>query len=318
MSAAPTSPLAGKAVLVTGGAGFLGRHVCAALNARGVRGVVVPRSRDYDLRRPSTVADLFAGTGPDVVIHLAAHCGGIGLNRRCPGTLFYDNLTMGANVIHEARLAGVGKVVVVGTCCSYPESPPVPFREDSLWDGYPESTNAPYGIAKRVLLTMLEAYRAEFGLYSAYLIPANLYGPGDNFDPETSHVIPALVRKFTEAVRAGEKHVTLWGTGAATRDFLYVEDAAAGIVAAAERYDSPEPVNLGTEQEVSIRNLASLVARLCGYGGEITWDGKLDGQPRRVLDTSRAVAAFGWCASTPLEVGLRETVEWWRQQPCAK
>ncbi len=305
---------ADQRVLVTGGAGFLGSAVCAQLRARGVGELVVPRSARYDLTQPEAVGKLFADASPDVVIHLAARVGGIGANLARPAELYVTNLLMGTYVIEEARRREVGKTVVVGTICSYPKHTPVPFSEDALWDGYPEETNAPYGIAKKALLVHAQANRAQYGQNVIYLLPTNLYGPGDNFDPEWSHVIPALIRRFTAAAEAGTSPVEVWGTGRATREFLFVDDAARGIVDAAERYDSPEPVNLGSGEEVSIADLAHRIAALCGYDGEIVFDpSKPDGQPRRRVDTTRAARYFGFRAQVPLEEGLARTVAWYRE-----
>lgn len=302
-----------KSVMVTGGSGFLGSHVVAALRARGATRVFVPRSAEYDLRREADIRRALRRVEPDVVIHLAAVVGGIGANRREPGRFFYDNAVMGIQLMEQARLAGVGKFVSVGTVCSYPKHTPVPFREEDLWNGYPEETNAPYGLAKKMLLVQGQAYRQQYGFNAIYLLPVNLYGPGDSFDPERSHVIPALVRKFLEAKERGDGHVVAWGTGAASREFLYVEDAAEGIVLAAERYDGAEPVNLGSGREITIRELASIIARLTGFAGDIRWDASQpDGQPRRRLDTSKARALFGFEARTPFETGLRRTVAWYR------
>ena len=299
---------------VTGGAGFLGRQVVSRLESEGCAEVIVPRSSRHDLRDRSAVDSLIAESRPDLVIHLAARVGGIGANRRQPGTFFHDNLLMGVNVLEAARRFGVPKTVMVGTICSYPMLTPVPFREEDLWNGYPEPTNAPYGIAKKALLVMLDAYRREFGLRGIYLMPVNLYGPFDNFDPEDSHVIPALIRKCVEARRSGASTISCWGTGAATREFLYVEDCADAIVRAAASYEGDLPMNIGSGQEISIRDLARMVARLCGFGGEIVWDrSRPDGQPRRRLDTSRAKEALGWSASTALEEGLRRTIDWYQQ-----
>ena len=307
-----THSMAGATILVTGGAGFLGRHVVGLLDTAGCAQVVVPRSRQCDLRDQTIVRRLFAATRFDVVIHLAARVGGIGANRQHPGTFFRDNLQMGLNVIEAAREARTPRVVVVGTICSYPKLTPVPFAESDLWNGYPEETNAPYGIAKKALLVMLQAYRREFGLDGIYLMPVNLYGPFDNFDPEASHVIPALIRKCIEARRTGAPSITCWGTGAATREFLYVEDCARAILAAATGYEGPEPVNLGSGREIAIRDLAALIAQLTGFEGEILWDAeKPDGQPRRCLDTSRAKQLLGWEAKVPLEEGLRRTIAWY-------
>jgi len=297
---------------VTGGAGFLGRQVVSRLESEGCTEVIVPRSSRHDLRDRSAVDSLIAESRPDLLIHLAARVGGIGANRRQPGTFFHDNLLMGMNVLEAARRFGVPKTVMVGTICSYPMLTPVPFREEDLWNGYPEPTNAPYGIAKKALLVMLDAYRREFGLRGIYLMPVNLYGPFDNFDPEDSHVIPALIRKCVEARRAGAPTITCWGTGAATREFLYVEDCADAIVRAAASYEGELPMNIGSGQEIAVLDLARTVARLSGFGGEILWDSsRPDGQPRRCLDTSRAKATLGWSATTSLEEGLRKTIDWY-------
>jgi GDP-L-fucose synthase len=303
----------GKRVVVTGGAGFLGRFVVEALVRQGCPAPFVPRSREYDLRSEADIARLLDAVRPEIVIHLAAVVGGIGANRENPGRFFYDNLMMGAQLIEQSRRAGVGKLVAIGTVCSYPKFAPVPFREDDLWNGYPEETNAPYGLAKKMLLVQSQAYRQQYGFNSIFLLPVNLYGPGDNFDPQSSHVIPALIKKCVDAVEAGAPEIVVWGTGSATREFLYVEDAAQAIVLAAERYDGADPVNVGAGHEVSIRDLVGLIAKHTGFSGRITWDtGKPDGQPRRMLDTSRAATHFGFVAKTPFEEGLRRTVEWYR------
>jgi GDP-L-fucose synthase len=304
--------LAGKRILITGGAGFLGRRVCALLREHGPAALIVPRSTECDLTEQEAVRRLFAAERPDVVVHLAAQVGGIGANRANPGRYFYANMAMGLHLIEASRRAGVDKVVQVGTVCAYPKYARVPFSEDSLWDGYPEETNAPYGIAKKSLLVMLQGYRQQYGLAGIYLLPVNLYGPGDNFDLETSHVIPALIRKFCAAKEARAHEVEVWGTGRATREFLYVDDAARAIVLATERYDSPEPVNLGAGQEISIRDLAEMIAKLTGFEGEIRWDtSRPDGQPRRMLDTTRAEQWLGFRAEVGLEEGLRRTIDWW-------
>ena len=305
--------LAGATVAVPGGAGFLGRQVVRRLEAAGAS-VFVPRHRDYDLVDPEQVRAMYEDARPDVVVHLAARVGGIGANQRSPGTFFYDNLMMGALLIEHGRRAALGKFVCVGTVCSYPKFSPTPFREEDLWSGYPEETNAPYGIAKKALLVQLQAYRQEFGMQGIYLIPVNLYGPGDDFDLETSHAIPALIRKCLDAIDRGDDAIDLWGSGTPTREFLYVEDAADGIVAAAERYDGADPVNLGSGREISIADLATLIADLTGFTGRFGWDaGRPDGQPRRVLDVSRAERAFDWRAEMTLEDGLASTVAWYRE-----
>lgn len=307
--------LRGARVLVTGGSGFLGRRVVATLRARGCAEVAAPRSSEFDLREKSRVIACYEATRPDVVVHLAAVVGGIGVNRAHPGRFFYENLVMGVEVLEQARRFGVRKFVGIGTICAYPKFTPVPFREDDLWNGYPEETNAPYGLAKKMLLVQSQAYRAEYGMDAIHLLPVNLYGPGDNFDPETSHVIPAMIRKMEDARAAGRDEVVLWGDGSPTREFLYVDDAAEGIVLATERYDGADPVNLGSANEIAIRDLAPLVARAVGYTGRISWDAtKPNGQPRRGLDTSRALAAFGFRATTPFEQGLAATVAWYRAE----
>jgi len=301
-----------KSIVVTGGAGFLGRHVVAELERSGAKQVFVPRSREFDLVSGDAARRLLDHARPDVVIHLAAVVGGIGANRRHPGRFFYQNLMMGAQLMEASRLAGVGRFVAVGTVCSYPKHAPVPFREETLWDGYPEETNAPYGLAKKMLLVQAQAYRAEYGFDAVFLLPVNLYGPGDDFDPASSHVIPALVRKLVEAREAGTPAVEVWGTGRASREFLYVADAAEGIVRATERYDSEAPVNLGTGAEITIRALAEKIRGLVGYEGELRWNpSEPDGQPRRCLDTSRAAAEFGFRARTDFETGLRRTIDWY-------
>lgn len=299
---------------VTGGAGFLGSFVVEQLAARGVdrERIFVPRRREFDLTREADVERLFDAARPDVMIHLAAEVGGIGANRDNPGRYFFANMAMGLHLIEQARRRGLGKFVQVGTICAYPKFTPVPFREEDLWNGYPEETNAPYGVAKKALLVMCQAYRQQYGLNAIYLLPVNLYGPRDNFDLHTSHVIPAMIRKFIEARERGREAVTLWGDGSPSREFLYVEDAAEGILAAAERYADAEPVNLGSGREIRISELAELVARETGYGGRIVWDAsKPNGQPRRCLDVSRARERLGWVARTPLEEGLRRTIAWY-------
>ncbi len=301
-------------VLVTGGAGFLGREVCAKLTEAGVSELVVPRRAEHDLTEQHVVRDLLQQTRPDVVVHLAAEVGGIGANLANPGRYFYANAAMGINLIEESRRAAVAKFVQVGTVCAYPKFTPVPFKEDDLWDGYPEETNAPYGVAKKSLLVMLQSYRKQYDFNGIYLLPVNLYGPWDNFDLETSHVIPALIRRFVTARNEDSPTVTLWGTGSPSREFLYVSDAAAGIVVATERYDGAEPVNLGNGREISIRSLAETISRLVSYNGRIIWDtSRPDGQPRRALDVTRAKEFFGWEAEVEFEDGLRRTIEWWEQ-----
>ncbi len=304
-----------KRILVTGGAGFLGRQVIEQLVQAGARReqITVPRSRDCDLR--SLEACQGAVQQQDIIIHLAAHVGGIGLNREKPAELFYDNLMMGAQLIHSAYQAGVAKFVCVGTICAYPKFTPVPFQEDHLWDGYPEETNAPYGIAKKALLVQLQAYRQQYGFNGVYLLPVNLYGPEDNFDPRSSHVIPALIRKVHEAQQRGDRQLPVWGDGSPTREFLYSQDAARGIVLATQHYNDPEPVNLGTNQEIAIRALVELICELMGFDGEIVWEtDKPNGQPRRCLDTERARQAFGFQAQIDFRQGLQNTIAWYRQQ----
>jgi GDP-L-fucose synthase len=302
-----------KRVTVTGGAGFLGTAVVRQLEQQGCRDIAVPRSRDYDLVKNGDVERLYRDTRPDVLIHLAAQVGGIGANQRNPGAFLYSNLMMGANVIEQGRLHGVNKLVLIGTVCSYPKHTPVPFREEDLWNGYPEETNAPYGLAKKMLLVQAQAYREQYGLNAIFLMPVNLYGPRDNFDPQSSHVIPALIRKCVEANDNGLKQVSIWGTGSATREFLYVDDCAEGIVLAAERYNGAAPINLGSGQEIDIRRLAETIGRLTGFKGHFEWDSsKPDGQPRRRLDTTKAHLEFGFDARTDFETGLAATIDWFK------
>ena len=305
----------GKRVCVTGGGGFLGGFLLEALKVRGADQVFVPRQRDYNLVRGEDVRRLLAEVQPEIVLHLAAHVGGIGANQAHPGEFFYDNLMMGVQLLHESWKAGVGKFVAIGTVCAYPKFTPVPFREEDFWNGYPEETNAPYGLAKKMLLVQSQSYRQQYGYNSIYLIPVNLYGPRDNFDLQTSHVIPALIRKFLEAGARREAEVVLWGDGSPSREFLYVRDAAEGILLGAERYDGSEPVNLGSGQEIRIADLAGRVAGLTGYDGKIVWDtSRPNGQPRRALDTQRAARLFGFSATTALDEGLRQTIEWYRAE----
>jgi GDP-L-fucose synthase len=306
--------LSGKRVLVTGGSGFLGRHVVDALGRHGCRDVVVVRKAQHDLTHEEDVRRLFDAAKPNIVIHLAAVVGGIGANRESPGAFFYQNVMMGALTMEQARLAGVEKFVGVGTICAYPKFAPVPFSERDLWNGYPEETNAPYGIAKKMLLVQGQAYREQYQFDAIHLLPVNLYGPHDNFDPASSHVIPALIRKFLEAIAAGASEVVCWGTGTATREFLYVEDCAEGIVLATEKYEQPEPVNLGAGFEISIRDLAGLIAELTGFRGTLVFDRtKPDGQPRRSLDVT-AARAFGFAATTDFRTGLARTIEWYKAE----
>lgn len=304
-----------KRVLVTGGKGFLGSHLVKQLEALKPKELRVPSSMEFDLRRQETCAEVVKGI--DIIIHLAANVGGIGYNQKFPGTLFYDNLLMGVHLMEEARQAKVSKFVALGTICAYPKHTPVPFQESELWNGYPEETNAPYGLAKKMLLVQAQAYRKQYGFNAIYLLPVNMYGPGDNFNPDSSHVIPALIFKFMEAKKNGDQEVVVWGTGTPTREFLYVEDAAKGIILATEKYDGDEPVNLGSSFEITIKDLATTVAEAVGYTGEIVFDAsKPDGQPRRKLDVSRAKAEFNFLAETNFKEGLAQTVAWYEaQQP---
>jgi len=303
----------GKRVVVTGGAGFLGSVVVRKLRTRAITEVIVPRRVNYDLVKWDNVVRLYEDTRPDIVVHLAGNVGGIGANRANPGRFFYDNLMMGVQMMEYGRRQGIEKFVALGTICSYPKHTPVPFKEGDLWNGYPEETNAPYGLAKKMLLVQAQAYRQQYGFNAIFLLPVNLYGPRDNFDLETSHAIPAIIRKCVDAVDSSAEEIILWGTGNATREFLHVDDAAEGVLLATERYDSPEPVNIGAGMETSIRDLAGVIARLTGFKGVIVWDsGKPDGQPRRSLDTSRAFEQFGFRARVPFEAGLKETIDWYR------
>lgn len=318
--------LTDKKIVITGGAGFLGKYVVNRLVASGCQvcslknwfnqkpqpGIIVPRSKNFDLTKENDVKDLYTITKPDIVIHLAAVVGGIGINREKPGTFLYKNLAMGTMLMEHARLNGVQKFVATGTICAYPKYTEVPFKEESLWDGYPEETNAPYGLAKKMMLVQSQAYRQEFGYNSIYLLPVNLYGPQDNFNPESSHVIPALIKKCVDAKKSGSSTITCWGTGAATREFLYVKDAAEAIVLATERYNESEPINIGSGMEISIKDLVTLIANLSGFDGKIEWDtSKPDGQPRRCLDTQKAKNAFGFEAQTSFKEGLKKTIEWY-------
>jgi len=303
-----------RRVCVTGGAGFLGSFIVEKLKKRGAKEIFIPTIEKYNLVDPVDIQRVLDDSKPDVIIHLAAHVGGIGANRLHPAEFFYDNLMMGVQLIHESWKRGVEKFVALGTVCAYPKFTPVPFREDDIWNGYPEETNAPYGLAKKMLLVQSQAYRQQYGFNSIFLLPVNLYGPRDNFNPESSHVIPALIRKCLEAERAGLKEVPVWGDGSPTREFLYVEDAAEGIVLAAERYNGDEPVNLGSGFEISIKDLSEKIARMTGFSGKLVWDPtKPNGQPRRCLDTSRAEKYFGFKAQVDFEEGLQRTIDWYRQ-----
>jgi len=304
-----------KKILVTGGNGFLGSHLIPKLQDRDwCSEVITPHSNEYDLCKQEAVQQMFSDHKPGIVIHLAASVGGIGANRDHPAKFFYENLMMGVQTMHEAHLSGVEKFVAIGTICAYPKFTSVPFKEENLWDGYPEETNAPYGIAKKVLLIQAQTYRQEYGFNAIYLLPVNLYGPGDNFDLDTAHVIPTLIRKFSDAVERQENTVTLWGDGSPTREFFYVDDCAKGILLATEEYDKPEPVNLGSGEEISIKDLAGLIAKEVGFSGSIEWDtSKPNGQPRRQLDVSRAKAEFGFEAQMPFLEGLRKTIAWYRE-----
>ena len=303
-----------RRILITGAGGFLGRHVVEEFRGRGATDLSLPRSADYDLRDAGAAERLLEAERPDVIVHLAARVGGIGANSKNPGPFLYDNLIMGTQLMEAARIQKVSKFVTIGTICSYPKYTPVPFKEDDLWNGYPEETNAPYGLAKKILLVQGQAYRQQYDLNVIHLLLVNLYGPGDHFDLENSHVLPAMIRRITDARDAGAPSVTLWGTGRPTREFLYVPDAAKGIALATELYNEPDPVNLGSGAEISIRDLAETISRMVGYKGEIRWDhNRPDGQPRRMLDVSRAREKFGFRASTPFEEGLQRTIEWYEK-----
>ena len=304
-----------KRVVVTGGAGFLGSRLVEKLKLGSPAGIFVPRKKEYDLVQIENVRRLYSDARPDIVIHAAGQVGGIGANRANPGTFFYNNLMMGVQLMEYAREYGVEKFVAVGTICAYPKYTPVPFKEEDLWNGYPEETNATYGLAKKMLLVQAQAYRQQFGFNAIFLLPVNLYGPGDNFDPDTSHVIPAMIKKCCDAVKAGHRTITLWGSGLPTREFLYVDDAAEGILLAAEHYNAGDPVNLGSGAEIRIKDLAQTIATMTGFNGEIVWDtSKPDGQPRRMLDVTNAEKLFGFKARVPFKDGLRETIDWYRTQ----
>jgi GDP-L-fucose synthase len=303
-----------RRIVVTGGAGFLGSYVIEGLEKRGCKNILVPKIEDYDLVKMEETVRMYADMQPDIVIHLAAVVGGIGANREHPGEFFYKNLMMGIQLIEQGRLHNIEKFVAIGTICAYPKFTPVPFKEDDLWNGYPEETNAPYGLAKKMLLVQSQAYRAEYGFNSIFLLPVNLYGPGDNFNPASSHVIPALIKKCVEAIESGADHIECWGTGKVSREFIYAADAAEGILRAAEHYNGEEPVNIGAGFEITIKELAEKIVRLTGFEGEIRWDpSKPDGQPRRRLDVSRAKKLFGFEAKMPFEEGLKATIEWYKQ-----
>lgn len=301
-----------QCIMITGGEGFLGRYVVAELQRKDVKYIFIPRHDDYDLTQVNDVVRLYRDNRPDIVIHLAAKVGGIGINQEKPGEFFYDNLMMGVHLMEQARQFGIKKFVSIGTVCAYPKFTPVPFKEADLWNGYPEETNAPYGLAKKMLLVQGQAYRQQYGFNAIYLLPVNLYGPGDNFKLHSSHVIPALIKKCVDALDQGEERIVAWGTGRASREFLYVEDAARAIVLATEKYDQPEPINIGSAMEITIKDLLELIAELTGFKGEIIWDSsKPDGQPRRSLDTSRARQEFGFQAQTDFRAGLRQTIDWY-------
>jgi len=304
-----------RRVVVTGGAGFLGGYICEGLRKRLCKNILVPKIEDFDLVKLDDINRMYDEMRPDIVIHLAAVVGGIGANRAHPGKFFYENLMMGVQLIEQARLRGIEKFVAIGTVCAYPKFTPVPFKEDDLWNGYPEETNAPYGLAKKMLLVQSQAYRAEYGFNSIFLLPVNLYGPGDNFDPASSHVIPALIKKCFDAIEAGDDHIVCWGTGAVSREFIYAADAAEGILLATERYNGAEAVNIGAGFEITISQLASKIADFSGFKGEIRWDSsRPDGQPRRMLDVSRAKKHFGFEAKTGFDEGLNKTIDWYRRE----
>ena len=307
--------LATKRICVTGGAGFLGTHLIRRLKEHGAREIFVPQYPEYDLVREADIIRMIETAKPDIIIHLAAKVGGIGANREKPGEFFYDNLMMGVQLIHQSWMKGVEKFVAIGTICAYPKYTPIPFKEEDLWNGYPEETNAPYGLAKKMLLVQSQSYREQYGYNSIFLLPVNLYGPGDNFNPASSHVIPALIRKYLEAKEQGASEIVAWGDGSPTREFIYVEDAAEGIALATERYNSSEPVNIGSSFEISIKDLTETIARLTGFNGTIRWDtSKPNGQPRRKLDTTRAREAFGFEAKTDFEDGLKRTIDWYANE----
>ena len=307
--------LINKRILVTGGAGFLGRYVVGKLGERGCKEIIIPHSKDYNLIEMKAVERLYRDSKPDIVIHLAAKAKGIGATGEKPGEFFYDNLMMGVQMMEQGRLYGIEKFVAIGTVCAYPENIPVPFKEEDLWNGYPEKTNAPYGLAKKMTLVQAQAYRQQYGFNAIYLLPVNLYGPRDNFDPESSHAVPALIKKCVDAIENSEREVVVWGTGKPTREYLYVEDAAEGIILATEKYNKPRPINLGSGFEISIRDLVHLIVKLTGFKGQITWDtSKPDGQPRRLFDSSKAEKEFGFKAKTNFEEGLSKTIKWYEEQ----